>query len=122
MAEKFWYLATPYSKFPRGLDVAFELASEYASRFVNARIPIFCPIAHTHPIAVFGHMDLHDLDMWLSADAPFMDAAGGLIVVQMDGWDVSVGITAEIAAFEKAGKPILYWTPGDPLPIVDDVR
>ena len=41
-----------------------------------------------------------------------MDAARGLIVCEMDGWDESYGIQVEIEVFKAAGKPIIHMTPG----------
>jgi hypothetical protein len=107
-AASFWYLATPYSKHPDGKDSAFEQAAATAAFFINLGIPIFCPISHTHPIAVKGQMDQDDHDIWLPADQPFIDAASGLIVVMMPSWEYSYGIDEEIKEFEAAGKPVLY--------------
>lgn len=107
-AEGFWYLATPYSKFPAGLEAAHKAACEYAATLIKSGVRIYCPIAHTHPIAVFGNIDPYSHAIWLPADRPFMDNAVGLIVVKMTGWEKSIGITEEIKTFKKAGKPILF--------------
>lgn len=108
----FWYIATPYSKFPGGITAAFEGAAREAAALVKAGVPVYSPIAHTHPVALYGDIDPLDHDIWLPADAPFMEAAKGLIVCQMEGWEHSYGIGEEIKAFEAAGKPIVYMTPG----------
>jgi hypothetical protein len=107
----FVYLATPYSKYPAGQEAAYRDASTAAAELVRQNIPVFCPIAHTHPIAVYGNIDLLDLSIWLPADKPFIDLAGAIAVVQMEGWYVSNGITHEIATFRRQSKPIfkLAW-------------
>lgn len=108
----FWYLATPYSKYPDGPEEAFKEASRQAALLVEARVPVFCPIAHTHPVATYGELSPLDHDIWLPADQPFMDAAIGLIVCKMRGWNESYGITHEIKAFEDMEKPIVLMEPG----------
>ena len=67
----FWYMASPYSLYHEGLEAAFVHASKYAARLIMARIPVHCPICHTHPIAAFGELDPRD-PLWLEADRPFI--------------------------------------------------
>jgi hypothetical protein len=107
----FWYLATPYTKYPKGIDEAFKEASRQAALLVGAGIPVFCPIAHAHPIAIEGGLDPFDHTIWLPADRPFMDAARGLIVCKMLMWEFSRGVIEEIRVFTEASKPIIYMEP-----------
>ena len=111
----FWFLSTPYSKFPGGLDAAYRAACEQTALLVRAGIPCFSPIAHTHGIAVHGDIDPTDHAIWLPADMPFMEAAVGMIVCKLPTWECSDGILAEIAAFYGAGKPVVFMEP-DELP------
>lgn len=111
---KFFYLATPYSKWKAGIDDAFELACREAARLIKAGVPTYSPIAHTHPIAKIGGIDPLAHDIWLPADRPMMDAAVGLIVLRADGWEDSYGIAEEIKVFKAAGKPIFYMDPERP--------
>jgi hypothetical protein len=111
-SDGFWYLATPYSKYPRGIEAAFVDAAIQASILIKAGIRVYSPIAHTHPVATFGNIDPYDHAIWLPADKPFMDAACGLIVCKLPGWDVSFGIGEEIKLFAAAGKPVIHMTPG----------
>lgn len=103
-----WYLATPYSKYPRGLEKAFVEACRAAALLVRHGVRVYSPIAHTHPVAIHGGIDPLDHSIWLPADKPFMDAACGLLVVRMTGWAESYGIGEEIKVFEAAGKPIRH--------------
>jgi hypothetical protein len=105
-----WYLATPYTNFPAGVEAASELACREAGRLLDAGIKVFCPIAHFHAIRRVIGPRPHAF--WLDADQPFMDAARGLIVLHAEGWQDSVGILAEIACFREAGKPIVPMIPG----------
>jgi len=104
----YWYLATPYSGYPAGTQRAFVEASKVAAAFVRAGIPVYSPIAHTHPIAVHGGMDPLACDQWLLLDRVFEPAAVGLIVVKMPSWEKSHGISEEIKWFDGANKPIMY--------------
>jgi len=108
----YWYLATPYSKYPAGIDAAHQHACEAAALLIGAGVRVYSPIAHTHPIAIHGKMDPFDHNIWIPADQPFMDAAGGLLVCRLPGWEESTGITYEIEAFEDADKPVLFMDPG----------
>jgi hypothetical protein len=109
--DGFYYLATVYSKHPDGLEAAFAEAAKEAARFLLAGIPVFCPIAMSHPIAVHGGLGATDHEFWMKADRPFMQAAKGLIVCRMPGWEESRGIAEEIEAFRAAGKPVLFYDP-----------
>jgi hypothetical protein len=53
-------------------------------------------------------MDPLDHDIWLPADRPMMNAAGGLLIVRMPGWSSSYGIKVEAGVFAAAGKPVEY--------------
>ena len=107
-----WYLATPYSKYPKGIEAAFALAAGQAALFARAGIPVYSPIAHTHPIAMIGELDPYDHAIWLPFDHPLMVAAKGLIVLMAESWEQSYGMKVEIDQFKAAGKPVVYMTPG----------
>lgn len=103
----FWYLASPYSLFPEGTDAAFRKACFAAGRLIDNGVPVFCPIAHSHPIAFHGCIDPLSHEIWLPADEPFMRAAVGLLVYMMPGWKQSYGIAKETEFFRAAGKPVV---------------
>jgi len=128
----FWYVASPYSKYPGAgivgrilshlirfrvypglarrvlLWLAFIEASKVSCELVRKQIPVYCPIAHTHPLAIFGRADPLDHKVWLPADLPMMKAAYGLVVVKMPGWEESYGIAQEVDEFVGDDKPVLY--------------
>jgi hypothetical protein len=107
----FYYLATPYSKYEGGIEAAFEMACQATAELIRRKIPVYSPIAHTHPIAVHGGIDPLDHGIWLLADQPMMKAASALIVWKAEGWRESRGITHEIAEFASDGKPIVMIDP-----------
>jgi hypothetical protein len=107
----YWYVGSPYSKYPDGLEAAFRQVCRITGALIAEGINAYSPIAHTHPVAVHSGMDPLDHSIWLKADAPLMRAACGLIVCKMTGWEESVGLAHEIEVFEKAEKPVLFLTP-----------
>ncbi len=109
----FWYLASPYSKYPLGLTAAHYHVCQEAGRLIKAGVSVYSPIAHSDPIAMASGIDPYDHDIWLPADKPIADAAGGLIVLKLEGWSQSFGIAQEIEWFAGEGKPIIYMTPGE---------
>ncbi|MGE5151187.1 MAG: DUF1937 family protein [Rhodospirillaceae bacterium] len=107
----FYYLATPYSRHPRGTQIAHQEAVEAAAICFRAAISVYSPIAHSHFIAAFADL-APGYEAWRDLDEAMIAASRGLIVVKMDGWDVSAGIKAEIAFARQLGLPIVYMTPG----------
>ena len=103
-----YYLATPYSRYPRGIEGAYQMACRQAAVLLKAGIAAYSPIAHTHSIARYGNIDPFDHSIWMPFDTPFMKVCDALIVVKAEGWDDSIGVEMEIDAFEEAGKPIHY--------------
>ncbi len=108
----YWYLATPYSKYPGGIDEAFKLACRETAVLIRASVRVYSPIAHTHPVAIHGNIDPYDHKIWMPADEPFMHAAKGLIVLRAESWKQSYGIGEEIKAFRAAEKPIVFMDVG----------
>ena len=102
------YLATPYSKYPTGIESAFRDASRIAARLLRCGIKVYSPIAHTHPIAIHGDVDPLDHTIWLPFDEAMMKASAAILVAKMTGWEESKGIAHELEVFRKAKKPIFY--------------
>lgn len=112
MSGGFWYLGSPYSKYPLGLNAAHKAVCENAALLLRAGVHVFSPIAHSHPIAVHGNIDPYDHDIWLSADRPIMEAAKGIIVLRLPSWKRSYGLYKEVEWFTDAGKRVVYMNPG----------
>lgn len=106
----FWYLATPYAKYKDGVEAAYVMACKQTAILTKAGIHVFCPIAHSHSVAVHGNIEMRDHDFWMNVDRPFMEAAHGLIVVLADGWQASRGMAQEILYFGAARKRMIFMT------------
>jgi hypothetical protein len=105
------YLASPYSKYKDGLNNAFVEISKTAAALMKDGVKVYSPIAHTHPLAIYGNVDPYDYDIWLPFDAAIMNVSDALVVCEMDGWDTSFGVKHEIDTFIVAQKPIFYLNP-----------
>jgi hypothetical protein len=105
------YLATPYSKYPDGIEAAFQDASALAYRLLREGVKVYSPIAHTHPLATYGNADPYDHSIWLPFDEAIMARSDACVVAMMPSWRISKGIAHEIKFFEKARKPVHYLAP-----------
>lgn len=107
----FIYLATPYTKYEQGIEAAFQMACRHAGEFLRLKFPVFCPIAHSHPISEYGGMSAKDHGIWMPLDFAFLDSSFALVVALEPGWQESYGVQEEIKYFKKLNKPTYYWQP-----------
>lgn len=111
MSNKLVYLATPYNHpDPFVREERFTLACFAAATLMRNGVHLFCPIAHTHPIALQGNLPC-GWDYWREYDRLMLDACAELWVVQMSGWRESQGISGEIAIATIQNKPIYFLHP-----------
>lgn len=102
------YLASPYShedpdvrkwRFLRAVDAAVLLMAQGHL--------VFSPIAHSHAIAARHGLPC-DFGFWAEFDERMIAACDAMVVLCLDGWAHSAGVTAEIALAEQMGKPVKY--------------
>lgn len=105
------YVATPYTKYPSGIEAAFQAASRLMGALVREGVACYSPIVHTHPIAIYGEMDPLNHNLWLRFDEAMMRKSDAILVAKMNSWESSKGIAIEIEIFQKAGKPVFYLDP-----------
>lgn len=112
-AYPYYYIATPYSKYPDGVIAAENLALEQTAFFMRCGIPCVSPIVHSCAIARASGIDHTDSDFWLQQDRPLLEGACGLIVICANGWEDSHGIKKEIRWAKRSHKLIYYTDPKD---------
>ena len=105
------YLATPYTLFPRGLDVAAHEAAALAGRLIATGINVYSPIAHSHSVARASLLDPRNYRIWRPLNVVMMERSDVLFVAKMDGWRSSFGVGDEMSVFRGAGKPICLVDP-----------
>nr|WP_246806956.1 DUF1937 family protein [Ensifer sp. ENS04] len=106
------YLGTAYSKYEAGHDAASRVAADAAARLMAAGLCIFAPIPHGHTITLAGDLP-KDWKFWKKQCDPMIEAAAGMVVLTMHGWQESVGLQYEIGEFTRLGRPILHASPAE---------
>jgi len=110
MNDNLWYLACPYSHPDESVRVQrFEQVNEFAARLMRAGVMVFSPISHTHPIAQYGLPN--SWAFWARYDRCIIEQCRGMIVCQFDGWDMSIGVAAEIEISTGLKQEIYYVCP-----------
>lgn len=107
------YLATPYSDSnPVIREERYFKACEIAHTLLQECVPAYVPIAMWHPLnerfGLTGSWECYQIQ-----DRAFLDRALELWVIEMEGWNRSKGVGAEVEYFSKvhgAGK-IFHYTP-----------
>lgn len=102
----YYYVMSPYSRHPAGLEIAFQQACEATGWLMERGVKAFSPIAHSHALSLQAGIDPLSHAFWMPVDRPLMEAAVGGIVAQLPGWNESFGVAAELAYFREAGKPV----------------
>lgn len=103
------YLASVYSL---NADAAlreerYEYALKWLADFSCQGICVFSPVVHSHDMGIKHNLP-STFDFWEQLDYSYMDACEALYVLQMDGYQDSKGVSAEIKYAQKIGLPITY--------------
>jgi len=70
---------------------------------------MFSPIAYNVPMEQFNLPT--DWNFWQDYDKAFVKRCDILAVLQIDGWDKSIGVAAEVEYARSLGMNIVYITP-----------
>jgi hypothetical protein len=105
-----YYLASPYTH----VDVVvrqrrYEAACLAISELLKAGQHVYSPIVYSHQLCAYGLPV--DWQFWQEYDRRLLEICDGLIVLQLDGWQESVGVNAEMAIARELGKPISFLSP-----------
>ncbi len=103
------YLACPYAhKFEEVRTARFLMANKAAAKLIKQGNKVFSPISHSHPLNLTGELPQIGWDFWEAFDRCFLEMCKALYVLKIDGWDKSVGVTAEIRIAKELGIPIHF--------------
>jgi len=104
------YLASPYSHPDRQIqERRFQAVCQQAAEMMRRGELVFSPIAHTHPIAAY---DLPgDWAFWRRYDRAMLERCDELVVLQLYGWEESIGVQAEIAIAKELNLPVRFIRP-----------
>lgn len=100
------YLASPYSHRDTAMmESRYEAALEALGWLLKRKIWTYSPIVHCHTLA--RHKDLPtDANYWIPFNRAMLKLASTLIILKIDGWDISAGIKLE-----------MKWAAEDSIPI-----
>lgn len=110
----FTYLASPYTS-PDELTRLrrFRQVRRVAGLFALAGVPVYSPIVHghtiNHEIGPLIQGDVHGF--WMTQCEPFVRQAERLVILTLEGWDMSLGVTYEARIARFLNKPILNQDP-----------
>lgn len=111
MRRPLTYLAGPYSHADRAVRLArFEALNKAAADLIAEGHHVYSPISHTHPIAEAGDLP-KDWQFWEAYDRIFLAMSWRVVVLTLDGWRESKGVTAELAIAREFGIGIEYREP-----------
>ena len=106
------YLASPYShEDPRVRDQRFDEVSAAAAALMARGVQLFCPISHTHPIAVMGDLP-KGFEFWETYDRWFLERCDAIVIAKINGWRQSKGVTAEREIAAELGLPDVAYDRG----------
>jgi hypothetical protein len=102
------YLACPYSHDDRSVRIArFEAANRAAGKLMREGHHVFSPISHTHPIAEACDLP-KGWEFWEAFDRAYLAHSWRVVVLMLEGWRESKGVTAELRIAAEQGLPVEY--------------
>jgi hypothetical protein len=104
------YLASPYSHpDPAVRQHRFHEVCRHAARLMRAGEMVYSPIAHSHCVARFGLPG--DWGFWEGHSRAMLARCDRLAVLDLDGWQESVGVRREIEIAQAMGIPVRHIAP-----------
>lgn len=102
------YLAGPYTHFdPSVMEDRYQEHMRHLAHLLNEGLVVFSPIVSWHVVADVHHLPI-DWTFWRYLDLAILERCDRLIVLMLDGWQDSVGTTAEIDFAKLKPIPIEY--------------
>lgn len=127
MNQYLTYLASPYSvvrgfgNIPCGFALhsdneikhqRFLSATQAAANLMNIySFNVFSPIVHSHPLHIHAKMR-GDWEFWKKIDTEYLKMSRRIVVLCDDGWEVSVGVQAELKIARRLKIPVYYTKDG----------
>lgn len=105
------YIASPYSHYKAGLDAAYADVGAATWKLHAAGIKAYSPIVYCHPIARAMGVDPLDADFWMALAKPVLERCDALVIIRLEGWDKSYGMSIENDRFRAAGKDVWHIDP-----------
>lgn len=102
------YVGSPYTHPDRFVQEKRYLdVSIYTGYLMSKGNIAFSPIAHCHDIARYCKLPT-DFEFWKHYCLSLLEKADAMVVLMLEGWEDSKGLTAEIKYAHSLGVPISY--------------
>jgi hypothetical protein len=115
------YLALPYTSGNASEELMVwraEVSNFIFSELAKEGRIVYAPISSCHHIAVKYGLP-RDWEFWKNMDEEFVRMCSKLIVIMLEGWETSTGLTAELKLAEKFGLEVEYL---DPAPYIEKMK
>jgi hypothetical protein len=109
MDNELIYLAIPYSHPSEEVrNYRVRLVSDIAGKLMNEGKVVFSPISHGHIIAEIHKLPT-DWEFWEKSCKVFVSRSTKVVVVMVDGWETSKGVSEEVRIANELGIPVEYY-------------
>jgi hypothetical protein len=106
------YLASPYTHKSKSIMKRRERAVTHAAaKLTEQGYTLICPITTSAQLVQFMENTSSVWADWEKNDKRLVKVSDFVIVLCLDGWDKSVGVTAEIEYAKALNKSIMYISP-----------
>jgi nucleoside 2-deoxyribosyltransferase len=105
------YLACPYtSDNKETVEYRVECVDRVAAALMASGKTVFSPLSGSHPISKHVSEGGDTWGFWERQDVPFLMACDKIVVLMLDGWEDSCGVTDEVAIAKEIGIEVEYIT------------
>ena len=102
------YLASPYSDpDPAVVLFRYQETRRYTAERIYEGYAIFSPIVHCHELAM-NYLLPTEFSFWQTYNQALLRQSLALWVLQLDGWENSLGVVNEIKFAQKYNIPVSY--------------
>lgn len=112
MSKGYEYLASPYTHAdPLVREARYLAVMDAVLTLTRNGIAVYSPILHFHGLNKVFNLPPND-EIFYRHGLDMLDAGRGVLVLRLEGWAKSVGVTAEIKRAAEKNKSITYLMPG----------
>lgn len=109
MSKPLIFLASPYNHPNESVRLArFRAAAVAGGKLVDQGNLVYCPIAHSHPMANEISEDFLGHNYWMEMNNFYLSKSDILAILCIKGWQESEEIRHELELAHKLGKPAIY--------------
>lgn len=104
------YIASPYSHPEFGIrETRYLAVMEFLASMLHQKIWCYSPVVHLHELNIRFNLPT-DAAFWQDYNEVMLSASDGLLVLQLEGWTTSKGVTAEREFAASREIPIRFRT------------